>query len=240
MALESGTHVSDLVETNPTDTDLKSEGDDHLRLIKTCAIASLPVDFRNFTGTIPEGKICKINSSGQLEAYSPLASYMGIDSSNKLTWTSASVQTISFVASADISKYYIGLSSSQTQIDNLGLFTSSNPTRLTFSTTYSKLLFSYKLSFATSPRASWSIDFQAGIRVQVTQNGSLLFRCNNYAPSIIAPSNRDSAFSVAGHRIITGAMSIDDYLEVGVELLDYSGSNSYILESGIIVLQEIL
>ncbi len=36
MGLESGTRVTDLVTTNPTATDLRSQGDDHLRLIKTC------------------------------------------------------------------------------------------------------------------------------------------------------------------------------------------------------------
>jgi hypothetical protein len=35
MALETGTYVNDLVITNPTPTDPKSQGDDHLRLIKT-------------------------------------------------------------------------------------------------------------------------------------------------------------------------------------------------------------
>ena len=34
MALETGSYVSDLVQTNPTGTDPKSQGDDHLRLIK--------------------------------------------------------------------------------------------------------------------------------------------------------------------------------------------------------------
>lgn len=36
MALEAGTFVEDLVVTNPPGTDLKNQGDDHLRLIKTC------------------------------------------------------------------------------------------------------------------------------------------------------------------------------------------------------------
>lgn len=35
MALETGTLVSDLVATNPTGSDAKSQGDDHIRLIKT-------------------------------------------------------------------------------------------------------------------------------------------------------------------------------------------------------------
>ena len=35
MGLETGTKLSDLVVTNPTSSDPRSQGDDHLRLIKT-------------------------------------------------------------------------------------------------------------------------------------------------------------------------------------------------------------
>lgn len=41
MALETGTYISDLVATNPTSTDAKSQGDDHLRLVKTALKNSL-------------------------------------------------------------------------------------------------------------------------------------------------------------------------------------------------------
>lgn len=42
MALETGTYISDLVATNPTSGDPKSQGDDHLRLIKSTVKASFP------------------------------------------------------------------------------------------------------------------------------------------------------------------------------------------------------
>ena len=35
MALETGSYINDLVITNPTSSDAKSQGDDHLRLLKT-------------------------------------------------------------------------------------------------------------------------------------------------------------------------------------------------------------
>ena len=35
MALETGSYINDLVITNPTSSDVKSQGDDHLRLLKT-------------------------------------------------------------------------------------------------------------------------------------------------------------------------------------------------------------
>lgn len=48
MPLESVTHISDLVVTNPTSTDPKSEGDNHLRAIKT----ALKTDFPNISGPV--------------------------------------------------------------------------------------------------------------------------------------------------------------------------------------------
>lgn len=42
MGLETGTYIDDLVATNPTAGDLKSQGDDHLRLIKATIKASFP------------------------------------------------------------------------------------------------------------------------------------------------------------------------------------------------------
>ena len=42
MALETGTFISDLVITNPTSDDLKSQGDDHLRLLKSTIKTTLP------------------------------------------------------------------------------------------------------------------------------------------------------------------------------------------------------
>lgn len=42
MALESASFLSDLVATNPTGSDNRSEGDDHIRLVKAVLQASLP------------------------------------------------------------------------------------------------------------------------------------------------------------------------------------------------------
>lgn len=48
MGLETGTYISDLVITNPTSSDPKSQGDDHLRLIKSTVKATFP----NVTGAV--------------------------------------------------------------------------------------------------------------------------------------------------------------------------------------------
>lgn len=48
MALETGNYIGDLVITNPTSSDLKSQGDDHLRLLKT----ALKTCFAGFSGAV--------------------------------------------------------------------------------------------------------------------------------------------------------------------------------------------
>ena len=50
MSLESATTIAQLVASNPTPTDPKSQGDDHLRLIKSVLQNSFP----NFTGPIDQ------------------------------------------------------------------------------------------------------------------------------------------------------------------------------------------
>lgn len=42
MALETGTYISDLVSTNPVSGDPKSQGDDHIRLLKSTIKATFP------------------------------------------------------------------------------------------------------------------------------------------------------------------------------------------------------
>jgi hypothetical protein len=42
VALETGTYIDDLVATNPTGSDPKSEGDDHIRLLKSTIKATFP------------------------------------------------------------------------------------------------------------------------------------------------------------------------------------------------------
>jgi hypothetical protein len=63
MGLETGSYIKDLVPTNPQGTDPKSQGDDHLRLIKTV----LANQFSGFTEgvpiTVPESKINNIGPS---------------------------------------------------------------------------------------------------------------------------------------------------------------------------------
>ena len=42
MALESTTYIDGLVITNPTGTDPRSQGDDHLRLVKSTLKSTFP------------------------------------------------------------------------------------------------------------------------------------------------------------------------------------------------------
>ena len=68
MALETGTYISDLVSTNPVHaTDDVSQGDDHIRLIKSTLLATFP----NITGavTVTHGEL---NLLGGLSGVQPL------------------------------------------------------------------------------------------------------------------------------------------------------------------------
>lgn len=65
MALESGTYVKDLVSTNPPGTDAISQGDDHIRLIKSVLQNSFPSNSNapiipDMSGN--EGKYLQVNS----------------------------------------------------------------------------------------------------------------------------------------------------------------------------------
>lgn len=60
MALETGTYISDLVAANPAPGDLKSFGDDHLRLIKY----TLKTTFPNITGIVTASQSDLSNLSG--------------------------------------------------------------------------------------------------------------------------------------------------------------------------------
>ncbi len=68
MALETGTYISDLNSANPPGTDLKSQGDDHIRLIKATILATFP----NVTGAIQathtELDYCDVTTLGTVEA----------------------------------------------------------------------------------------------------------------------------------------------------------------------------
>lgn len=73
MALETGTYVDDLTITNPTSGDPKSQGDDHLRLVKTV----LRNTFAGFTGAV----VVTGTDGGSANAYTltpvtPLAGYV--------------------------------------------------------------------------------------------------------------------------------------------------------------------
>lgn len=48
MGLESTTYISGLVSSNPTSSDFKTQGDDHLRLIKSAILSTFP----NVTGAM--------------------------------------------------------------------------------------------------------------------------------------------------------------------------------------------
>ncbi len=77
MALESTTYINGLVATNPTGTDARSQGDDHIRMVKSAVKTTFP----NITGAVTpthtelnyvDGVTSAVQT--QLDAKAPLAS----------------------------------------------------------------------------------------------------------------------------------------------------------------------
>ncbi len=60
MGLESGTYIDDLVSSNPTGTDFESQGDDHLRLIKSVLQSTFPGASRAYR--FPASVVIKTNT----------------------------------------------------------------------------------------------------------------------------------------------------------------------------------
>jgi len=92
MALESGTYVKDLVSTNPPGTDAISQGDDHLRLIKSVLQNSFPSNSN--APIIPDvsgngGKYLQVNSGATATQWGTIRNRGYVNRSN-FTWSSTS------------------------------------------------------------------------------------------------------------------------------------------------------
>lgn len=94
MSLESATYVKDLIPTNPPFDDPKSQGDDHLRLIKS----TLTISFPNIGGPM----LVTVNPAG-LHTWTGTQSFDGAvataltqpsSSNSSLLATTAFVQTL--------------------------------------------------------------------------------------------------------------------------------------------------
>ncbi len=134
MSLESATYINDLVTTNPTATDPKAQGDDHLRLIKAAAKASFPNSNRAFyipssvaaeTSTVTvaaadQGKVYPVNATGgaitvNLPASSGIPDgyevtvFKSDSSSNAVTIDGASSETINGATTYALTKQFQGI-----------------------------------------------------------------------------------------------------------------------------------
>lgn len=98
MALETGSFISDLVSTNPTASDAKSQGDDHIRLLKSTVKATFP----NVTGAVTATHT-QLNTVPSL---APIASptFTGVPAAPTATLGTSTTQiaTTAFVAAASL------------------------------------------------------------------------------------------------------------------------------------------
>ena len=118
MGLETGTYISDLVVLNPTASDPKSQGDDHLRLLKSTIKTTFPAitgamnashTELNFMVGVTSAIQTQLNSKGAIAGQ---------------TWTGthafASTTSIGTVTAAEIARLSGVTSAIQTQIDSKG------------------------------------------------------------------------------------------------------------------------
>ena len=115
MALETGTYISDLVVTNPTSADAKSQGDDHLRLIKS----ALKNTFTAITGTVTATQAEINRLSGLLSTTAELNILHGV---TKTTAELNDATTKTYVDSVAMSTALPG------QSGNAGKFVATNGT----------------------------------------------------------------------------------------------------------------
>lgn len=82
MGLETATTINQLDATNPLGSDQKSQGDDHLRLIKS----TLKNTFSGFTGALSASntQLDKLNTTISINASAP-AGALSVDAAGKLT-----------------------------------------------------------------------------------------------------------------------------------------------------------
>lgn len=131
MGLESATYISQLVATNPTSTDPKSQGDDHIRLVKS----TLQNTFPNITGavTVTQSDINSVTGKADVagETYTGTHDFTGgtiLADTQSLGDSSTKVATTEFVANTSFSTNLPG------QSNNSGKFLTTNGTDASWST----------------------------------------------------------------------------------------------------------
>lgn len=129
MALEVGTHISDLNQTNPVSTDGIGQADDHIRLIKKTILNTFP----NITGPVLATQV-ELNFTDGLSSstaeLNTLAGYTGsVSDLNKLAGVTASASELNTLdgisaTTAEINKL-TGLSATTGELDTLAGITAS-------------------------------------------------------------------------------------------------------------------
>lgn len=121
MSLETGTYISDLVATNPTSSDPKSAGDDHLRLLKS----TIKTTFPNVAGAVTPTHTELNFVDGVTSAIQGQIDSKGAIAGQTWTGTHTFPATVSFgpVSATEVS-YLDGVTGAiQTQIDTKGAIT---------------------------------------------------------------------------------------------------------------------
>ena len=140
MALESTTYIDGLVTTNPTGTDPRSQGDDHIRLVKSTIRSTFPnvsgamtathtelnlID--GYTGTTAELNTLDVSTQGTAEASKVVTSEASRDTTNLKTKKQTEiVNVVGTVSGATAINFALG-NVATAVLASGGSFTISNP-----------------------------------------------------------------------------------------------------------------
>lgn len=153
MALETGNYISDLVITNPTAADPKSQGDDHLRLIKsaikntfaaiTGAIVATHTEL-NFVQGVTSAIQTQLNNLMNIKGVIAGQVWTGIHDFTTGTLTAAT-QTLGDNSSKAATTAFVTstafLAALPSQTGNAGKFVSTDGTNASWSSNNAKLFF---------------------------------------------------------------------------------------------------
>ena len=212
MGLETGTYVSDLVITNPLASDLRSQGDDHLRLIKKVLQNSFPKDLRGVSTPL-DGQSLRYDGTS-FKNRSPVGLYIRNNSSADVTLVNNTASTC--VLSAPI----------------LDTWSIRNSNTLVLVSNFLNFWLGLRLFFNFSS----TVHDTDTMSIQVKKVGANVWLFTDSFPIVAGQSNSLYTYSamvpILGVNTAGTALSAGDAYEIKVTFSTGSGSSGVVLTGG--------
>lgn len=176
MALETGTYISDLVVTNPTASDAKSNGDDHLRLLKS----TIKTTFPNVTGAMTATHTELSYAVGVTSAIQPQLTARGLIAGQAWTGThtfptQASGTTGAYAATVDYVNAQAFSAALPGQLGNSGKYLTTNGTAASWND-----ITPVFVDKGNSGTTTQTIDYSAGQNQRIAVTGAHTIATSNW------------------------------------------------------------